>query len=181
MTRARGRVSGGQYAGSTGIIEQVASLETAAQAAVKAWAAGLGVPAGSQGLLDDPDGDGHTNLQEFAFGTAPLSSSLGALDYSGGLAGGGTLTRPGQPIVVGEAVGPATQWHVLFVRRTNHAAAGITYTVGFSGNLAAWENSAASPMVLTDDGTYQVVKVPFPALASGLEARFVRLSISATP
>lgn len=179
MLRARGRTAGGQYAGSTGVIEQVITLPVnVAENAVKSWAAGLGVPAASQGLLDDPDGDGVSNLQEFAFGTGPLNAGGGALEYSGSLAGGGTLTRTGQPAVVGETVGAATQWHALFVRRTDHAASGITYTVSFSGDLGTWEAAATSPTVLADDGSYQIVRLAFPTLVGGLEARFFRVSIS---
>ncbi len=182
MLRARGRSAGALGSGSAGIIEQVITLPVnVAENAVKTWAAGLGVPAGSQGLLDDPDADGQFNLQEFAFGTSPLSGAGGALVYSGSLAGGGTLGSTGQPTLVSETVGSATQWHALFIRRTNHVAAGIVYTGSFSANMTAWETSAVAPTVLADDGTYQVVRIPFPALVGGNEARFFRLSVSAAP
>jgi hypothetical protein len=50
----------------------------------------------------------------------------------------------------------------LFVRRKDFAAAGITYTVEFTSDLAHWQASTDTPVVLADDGTYQIVSVPYP-------------------
>jgi len=48
------------------------------------------------------------------------------------------------------------------VRRVDYATAGLTYTVQFSADLTNWTTSTAAPAVLANDGTYQIVSVPYP-------------------
>lgn len=149
--------------------------QTAAQTAISTWATGMGVAPGLAGLLDDPDGDGLPNLIEFAFGTGPTNAGGGVLSYDG------NEVRPGQPVVASETSGDVTTRRALFVRRADHASAGITYTVGFSAGLLDWEASAEAPTVLADDGMHQVVSVPFPENVGGSEARFFRVSVGTAP
>ena len=129
----------------------------------------------------DDDADGVPNLLEFAFGTnasAP-NSGTGALQYAGTFDAGGTVTATGQPIT---CVENGSDFRVLFVRRTDYLAAGLTYTPQFSGDLTTWQDSATAPAVLADDGTYQVVAVPYPAgPIADKPARFARIGVSATP
>ncbi len=149
--------------------------QTTAESAVSTWAASRGVPASFRGLLDDPDGDGAANLLEFAFGTAPLNAGGGTLGYVG------NTVVSGGPVVGSVTVDNVITRYALFVRRTDHAASGIAYTVSFSAGLMTWEAAAVAPTVLADDGTYQVVSVPFPATVDGSEARFFRVGVSALP
>ena len=71
----------------------------------------------------DPDGDGMTNQQEFAFGLDPTT---------------GASANP-----VTQQLDPATG----IFKYTRHADSGLTYTVEFSNDLAGWDTAAT-----TDDG-----------------------------
>jgi hypothetical protein len=129
----------------------------------------------------DPDGDGLMNLQEFAFGTNPNVSFSGLLQYNGTFAGGGAITRTGQPMTMFESVPGGIDFRALFVRRKNYLAAGLIYTPQFSADLASWQDSAATPSVLADDGVLQIVSIPYPAFIGGKKARFFRISVSLAP
>lgn len=135
------------------------------------------------GPSDDSDGDGLSNLVEFAFGTVPTSNSSGtpALQYNGTFAGGGSIGSTGQPIAAFEPVSTGLDFRAVFVRRKSFAADGLLYTPQFSANLTTWQPSSVTPVVLADDGTYQIVTVPYPPLVGGRKARFFRVSISLTP
>jgi hypothetical protein len=126
---------------------------------------------GARADLADFDNDGALNLFEFAFGTNTLSGITG---LPGLLIDGGTLVSRGQPVVM---PGPAA----VFIRRKDHIAAGLTYTVQFSADLSAWESSTTTPTVLSDDVTHEAVSVPFPALVGGAVPRFFKVQISITP
>jgi HYR domain len=131
----------------------------------------------------DPDGDGKSNLMEFAFATDPRSGAFGSasLGYAGTFAGGETLVVPGQPIVRSEAVGNGIDFRALFTRRKDYVATGLTYTVQFSANLATWAPSSVAPRVLADDGAAQIVSVPYPFFVGGKKARFFRVVVSIAP
>lgn len=105
----------------------------------------------------DPDGDGLTNLQEYAFGTDPSASSSGSLAYSGA-----TFSTHGQPLVMGPNLPSVNGFHAVFGRRKNHASAGLTYTVQFSTDLSTWADSSTTPTLLASDATMEVVSIPFP-------------------
>lgn len=138
---------------------------------------------GNAGPNDDSDSDGLTNLLEFAFGTLPTSNSSGtpALQYNGTFSGGGSIGSTGQPVVAFEPVTTGLDFRAVFIRRKNHLADGLLYTPQFSANLTFWQSSAVVPVVLADDGVYQVVSVPYPPLVGGRKARFFRVSISLSP
>ncbi|MGV3658705.1 MAG: choice-of-anchor D domain-containing protein [Prosthecobacter sp.] len=127
----------------------------------------------------DADGDGVVNLLEFAFGTNPGSSASGpaALGYGGTFAGGGTVMAAGQPKVAFESAGNGVDFRAMFMRRKDHAAAGLGYTVEFSADLVTWEASTATPTVLADDGTHQAVSVPYVTFINGKKARFFRVVV----
>jgi hypothetical protein len=72
-------------------------------------------------------------------------------------------------------------FRALFVRRKYYAAAKLTYTPQFSANLTTWQDSAAVPTVLADDGTYQVVSAPYPPFIAGKKARFFRIKVTKAP
>ena len=139
--------------------------------------------AGSAADSADADGDGITNLMEFGFGTDPTSPASGAppLQYAGTFAGGGTIAGTGQPIMKFETTVTGVDFRALFVRRVDFAAAGLTYTVQFSADLNSWTSSAAAPTVLADDGTFQIVSVPYLPFVHGKKARFFRVQVSIAP
>ncbi len=131
----------------------------------------------------DFDFDGVLNLFEFGFGTDPTTgaSGSGPLLYAGTFAGGGALVAAGQPILKLEPIAHGLDVRVLYSRRKDFQAAGLTYTVEFSTTLATWVPGTTVPTVLADDGTYQVVSVPYPPFVGGKKARFFRVRIALAP
>lgn len=142
--------------------------------------------AGITGTADpdgDEDSDGIRNAMEVAFGTDPGSSGSGtsALVHTGGFAGGGAISSRGQPIVEQEPAPNTVDLRAVFVRRKDAAALGITYTVQFSADMITWQSSTVIPTVLADDGTYQIVSVPYPFFIGKKKARFFHVVISISP
>ena len=119
------------------------------------WANGTFTPALTAKLpTDNQDGDSLNNLQEYAFGTQPTVST-GEIVYSGG-----TLTTPGAPKIVAAA----GTYSMVFGRRADYVAAGLTYTVQFSAGLDAWvdNNDGTNPPVqVATDGTINAMSVPY--------------------
>ena len=87
----------------------------------------------------------------------------------------------GGKLVEVESIATGVDYRALFVRRDDYAAAGLTYTVQFSPDLSVWTPSAALPTVLADNGTHQIVSVPFPGFLSGKKARFFRVQVTIFP
>ena len=169
-------------------IQQIPSRsDTVLLSPVEIWRlANFGNSAGSgtaQGTLEDADSDTINNLFEFAFGTDPVSNLTGAaeLTYTGTLAGNGTLTLPGQPITKFEPIANNVDFRAVFVRRKDYLAAGLTYTPQFSTALSFWQDSSAVPTVLADDGTWQVVSVPYTRSIAGRKATFFRIAVDLAP
>jgi len=132
---------------------------------------------GSGSDTNDPDGDGLTNLQEFAYGLNPNANSNGALV----LTGGALITR-GVPIPRVETQTFGVSYQAAYCRNTDATAAGYTYTVQFSGDLATWFNSSATPTVQATDGNVQAVTVPYPFLLPNRQkARFFRVTVTPPP
>jgi hypothetical protein len=131
----------------------------------------------------DGDSDGKSNLLEFAFGTIPtnLASGPGDLSYIGTLAGNGAIGANGQPTTVFEPTADNVDFRAIFVRRKDYVAAGLTYTPQFSVDLQSWQNSTAIPTVLADDGTWQIVSVPYTRSIGGRKARFFQITVSIAP
>lgn len=114
--------------------------------------------AGSAADNADPDGDGVSNLAEFAFGLNPNAPSSD------------TGTR---------AVAMATQqgMNAVFRRRKDYLAAGLTYLVEFSSNLKDWTPSSSTAEILGDDGVVQQAAVPYPPLLDGEKGKFFRVRV----
>ena len=88
------------------------------------------------------------------------------------VAHGGPLT-----LVTPDGTGGATRL-ALFCRRKDAATVGLTYTVEFSTNLAAWSLSADAPTVIAQDSELEAVTVPVPAPAGGHAPGFFRVRVT---
>ncbi|MBL9129609.1 MAG: cadherin repeat domain-containing protein, partial [Verrucomicrobiaceae bacterium] len=172
------QVAGGDYTAAPDV-----SQTFTVQSAFTAWATANSLAPTGSSLTDDPDGDGKTNLEEFAFGTNPASTGSGvsALAYTGDFTGGGTIASTGQPKLAHESTPTGVDYRAMFIRRKDHATAGLTYQVRFSANLSTWKTSTVTPTVLADDGTYQIVTVPFINFIAGRKARFFEVTVSTNP
>jgi autotransporter-associated beta strand protein len=130
-------------------------LLTIAGSPYDTWAASF-LPADVSNPAGNNDGDGLTNLQEFAFGTNPTDST-GEIVYSDG-----TLTTPGAP----KLVAASGTYSMVFGRRADYVAAGLTYTVQFSADLVTWvdnDDVANVPAQVATDNTINVMSVTYPA------------------
>ena len=111
----------------------------------------------------DPDGDGMVNFMEFAFGMDPTTSSRSSLMY----VAGGNVTQPGSPKLINFAAeGEAPDYRAVFLRRKDHIAAGLVYTIDFSADLGEWTTSGVTPTILTaseSSGDMEAVSIPYPA------------------
>ena len=126
---------------------------------------------GNAAVLADPENDGLSNLAEWGFGLNPALS-----DGTGITLSGAAITKHGIPRLGTDGV----NYYAMFGRRKDYVAAGLTYTVQFSADLSAWENSTTSPTPVASDSEMDAVTVPFPALlGSGAKPTFFRLRISA--
>ncbi len=126
----------------------------------------------------DPDGDGLTNLQEYAFGTNPSSGSPGAVAYANG-----AVTNRGAPTTSTTSITNGVDFRAVFTRRKDYQVAGLVYTVQFSAGLDVWVNSTATPTVIATDDTVEAVSVPYPFFiptARGVEKpTFFRVGVTA--
>jgi hypothetical protein len=68
-------------------------------------------------------------------------------------------------------------FRAVFARRRDHVAAGLSYTVEFSGDLSTWRASTATPTLLAQNGEIQAVSVPYPFFVNGKKARFFRVKV----
>lgn len=125
----------------------------------------------------DPDNDGFSNLQEYAFGTDPGVSSSGPITYAAGV-----VTGHGQPTTQITNITNGVDYRAVFGRRNDYVAAGLTYTVQFSAGLDIWVDSTDTPTVLASDSTMDAVSVPYPLFittANGVEKpTFFRVGVS---
>ena len=115
----------------------------------------------------DPDSDGFTNLQEFAFDTDPSISSSAPIVYASGV-----VTGHGQPTTSITNIENGVDFRAVFGRRKDYVTAGLTYTVQFSAGLDIWVNSTDTPNILATDTTIDAVSVPYPFFiptANGVE------------
>jgi hypothetical protein len=122
----------------------------------------------------DADGDGTSDLLEYAFGTSLTVASTAVIGF-----GGGSIIQRGLPVPWTQNVVNGVDFRAVFGRRKDYAAAGLTFTVQFSADLVTWQNSTATPTVITGDSVIDVVGVPYPFFINGRKARFFRVLVSA--
>lgn len=141
---------------------------------------GTSANTGDAADLADPEHDGHSNLEEFAFGTHPLSGATGPLLFSGN-----TLQAPGAPMIVRTGSLGNTQPLAVFCRRKNHQSLGLTYTVLFSADITHKAASTSVPTVLAANDELEVVALPFPATleidGQTVVPRFFQVQITLAP
>ena len=130
-------------------------------------------PLNPNNALVDSDGDGTSNLIEYAFGLNPTMSDSGAIIVTNGI-----ITQRGMPTVLLTNTPSGAVFRALFGRRKDYVAAGLTYTAQFSSDLVTWMNSVAVPTVIADDGEIEAVTVPHPFFVNGRKARFFRLQVT---
>jgi uncharacterized repeat protein (TIGR02543 family) len=157
------------------------------QSLFQIWASTNGLSGDDAASDDDPDGDGWTNLQEFAFGTSPNAGLTGPLAFTLNA----EVTKTGSPVLRGYTPPQGSPpYQAVFGRRKNHAAAGLTYTAEFSANLTYWTPSNTGASILTGAGSHdiEVVAVPFPDKVplsqgdtEGSPPKFFRIRIAGTP
>ena len=123
-----------------------------------------------------------TYLDDYAFGNDPIPApALNGLIYTGSFTGavGNTVTA-GLPVTAFQPSNNTVDYRALFSRPTGFAAAGLSYTVQFTADLINWQSSAVTPTVLADDGTNQIVSVPYPVetFLNGQKAQFFRVIVT---
>lgn len=133
----------------------------------------------------DFDSDTLINGIEFAFGTDPTNNLSGPafLQYTGTFSGGGAVAAKGQPVPGFESIVNGIDFRLLFNRRVNHVADGVTYIPEFSADMTpgSWVPGGTTPSVLATDGTIQVVSVPYLRFIGGKKARFARVRVIIAP
>ena len=133
----------------------------------------FGVSSAEAAAGANPDGDTLTNLLEFAFGTDPSQASGGSVQWSGS-----SLITAGSPIPYVFQGGTGTfSYRAAFSRRKDYSLHGLSYKVEFSADLNTWKASTAAPTVLADDGSVQVVYVPYLVFVNGRKATFFRVGV----
>lgn len=150
---------------------------TASATALTAWQnfkiAKLGGPGGND-LDDSGDNDGLALLQEFAFGLNPALRDN--LPLVAAVPQGQLVTR-GIPTLLEPSVGGDGKFRALYIRYKNTAQAGIAYQSQFSGKLDTWGPGVHAPVVIADDGDYELISERFPDTVNGDEARFFRMMV----
>jgi uncharacterized delta-60 repeat protein len=155
--RARGRANGGQYNGSSSVIEQVYGFNDAdLDGLLDSWELTYRPTINGHKASDDFDGDGMPELLELAFGLNPTIADAAL-----------------QPLVVVEG-------GYLTITITNHA--GVTYEVQTAGTLLSGRPDSFSPAsttVLINNATTLKVRDNFP-LGSASD-RYLRVKVTAAP
>ena len=128
--------------------------------------------AATSGPNADPDGDGVTNLLEFAFNLDPTFPEPVTMTAGTGLRG--------LPLVRLEtAANSERRLTVEFVRRTAGSGAGLTYAVQFTSDLTGGWQTGGTESVTAINGRWERVKVTDPVAAGrAAPTRFARVRVS---
>lgn len=145
----------GSSSQATDIKAAINSIELAPEESFATWIAETTVLAGEQGENDDPDGDGHTNLLEYALGLDPAVA-----DAENG------------PRIEKQTGG----LRLVFQRSKTAAVDPIVIETGTTlGDFAPYSPPSADLQVI-DQGDSELVSVALPA---AIEKAFARLRVSA--
>lgn len=110
------------------------------------------------GSLADPDGDGYSNLLEYALGLNPKLSDRSVQSAS------------------------VVEGRLSFTYKKSKNATDLTYIVEVSDNLKDWKSSGSditAPLIQSDDGYTQTVLVNDLTPPSSGDPRFIRLRVTA--
>lgn len=134
------------------------------------WAAENNLTGPGSAAGEDYDGDGISNLEEFALGLNPREAAQATL-----AATPSTLTRPGLPHIYLAGTGPARKLRVEYPRRLADPL--LTYTVQFSSDLVTWTNATQQAEPVVSDGTFEAMAVEDTLTVDDTIHRFARLRI----
>lgn len=139
-----------------------------------AWASTQLFPTGQFGPDEDADGDGISNLLEYACNLNPASSDAGSV-----VAGSGTSGLPGVALLTA----PGKRLRVEFLRRKSTSGSGLAYAAQFCDTLletgsGGWADAAATPVVTSIDDTWERVVVE--DSSPNAPRRFARVKITYT-
>jgi len=134
------------------------------------WAAARGLTAANNSPNANPDLDRADNLAEFAYNLNPLVADAQSIVPAGtnGLPAARFLSNVSSGIL-----------EVEFVQRKGPSAAGLTYTVQFSGNLTTW-SPGLTPVVTNLNADWDRVTVR-DAAPGPSPSRFARVLLTLQP
>ena len=118
----------------------------------------------------DFDGDGLTNLTEFALGMNPRLNSRAKL-----VTQANSITQFGLPNITVVGAGQQKKLRMEHARRAGDTT--LSYTVQFSSDLINWTNATQAATSLATDGTYEVVAVEDVPFNPAKSRRFARLRL----
>ena len=158
----------------TGIAPEAASLATETYGA---WQCLYFTPAqiaapDLSGPSADFDGDGISNLLEFALNLDPTFSEDAIMAADTGLRG--------LPLVRLETITGNERLTIEFVRRTAASGSGLTYTPEFSNDLQTWE-AVGTESVTSINPRWDRVKVVDSLTTQDTPRRFARLRVELAP
>ena len=136
----------------------------------RTWAAENNLTGPGSAAGEDYDGDGISNLEEFALGLNPREAVVITLAATPAL-----LARPGLPRVILTGTGEEQKLRVEYPRRI--ADPGLTYTVQFSSDLVNWSNATETAAAISSDGTFEAMAVEDTRTQATDKRRFARLKI----
>ncbi len=123
----------------------------------------------TSGPLADIDGDGISNLMEYALNLDPLTNEQVSMTPGSGLRG--------LPSIRLENISGNDRLAIEFVRRTDGSGSGLTYTPQFSSDLEDWQ-AVGSESVTSIDALWDRVKIVDSLTTNDTSRRFARLKVA---
>jgi hypothetical protein len=146
--------------GSLSFVGQRANATTA----LSAFLGDASIPYNQRGPLDDPDGDGISNLMEYALGLSPNSANVAGLPTAA------------------PAFNPVTgKDHLTLIMTLNADATGIVLTPQVTSSLSGWNSGGSHIQTVSDttsNGVRTLVVRDLTPIGDDPGGRFMRLSVS---